>query len=278
VSIVVDGGAVVYGGASSYYPSQPAYATPVSNYQYSYVGSYQNINANTCQGSTAPTTAIAGQTYVYLAHACGAQGLGFTYTLAVAPNGANINAQTGLVTWNVPSNAVNQSYQFLILATNGYNATPMRESFSVYVTGGTPTINTVTTRPTTVVRYIETPTSYTTAPAYANQTVVSVNAGRVVPPTNYQYYGGSAYGAMLPAANVSISTFNIAVRATTNNEMAVSWDTNKPTSGEVVFGYSSQSRGPDLDRTILNYDFTTGEIGGSNTRHEASLGKLEASQ
>jgi hypothetical protein len=61
-------------------------------------------------------------------------------------------------------------------------------------------------------------------------------------------------------------------------EMIVSWDTNKPTTGEVVFGYSSQTRGADLDRTILNYDFTTGQVGGSATRHEANLGKLSTNQ
>jgi hypothetical protein len=175
---------------------------------------------------------------------------------------------------------------------NAYGTVPATQTFVVTVQGGTPKVTTVSTPAKQVVRYVETAPVSTIATNVSyvgeyyptNGRVVTVSAGRVVPPTNYRYaaniydssYAANAYGAVavLPASSVSIDTFNISVRVNTSKEMIVSWDTNKPTRGEVVFGYASQSRGSDLDRTILNYDFTTGELSKVGTRHEANLGRL----
>ncbi len=287
VSIVVDGGVVNYNNnynATNYYPN--------TQYQTTYnVGSvYGNSSVydmNTCSFSVAPKTAIAGQTYTYVARACSANGLPLTYQLVGGPKGAVIDSQTGLLSWSVSPNAINQAYPFVVSARNSYMSTPLLNSFSVSVTGGTPVVTTIANPTKNVVRYIDAPVTtvsttnvasyYPNQYSYTNGQVVNVTAGRVVPPTNYAYYGATAYGAIaaMPATSVDITTFNISVRVSADRQMIVAWDTNKPTKAEVVFGYSSQSRGADLDRTILNYDFTTGEVPGYTTRHEANLGKLD---
>lgn len=314
VSIVVDGGLVNYSANNVYYPTNTNVAYNPSTYypSYSNVGNYNanNYSGNGCFVTTPVTTAAAGQAYIYAARACDS-GYGMSYKLVVAPTGATVDSQTGVVTWYVPTNANNQDYQFVLSATGNYSyTTPALQRFSVTVVGGTPTVTTVTNPVRNVVRYINAPATQTVAavaptvtqvlprvnqvvsyypqqyqPTYGNGQVVTVAAGRVVPPTNYQYvstsnvasYGATAYGALIPttAAAIDINTFNISVRVSADKQMIVSWDTNKPTSGEVVFGYSSQSRGPDLDRTILNYDFTTGKLPTSDTRHEANLGTLD---
>ncbi len=277
VTIVVDGGILGYnqlypnsniGSATQYYPNQ-AY--------------YPSQGISTCSALIPPTYATAGQVYTYLARSCSVYDYPTTYQLTVAPVGAAINPQTGLLTWAVPKNAVNKDYQFVISASNGYTAVPDTQSFTVTVQGGTAEVTTVVTQPKTVVQYVNTPAVPTQNSAanyyYPNtQQNIYVSTGRTVTPVNYQYYQAGAYGTVLPAPAVAISTFNISVRVSADKEMIISWDTNKPTTGEVVFGYASQSRGSDLNRTILNYDFTTGQISETATRHEASLGRLDTDQ
>jgi hypothetical protein len=293
VTIVVDGGVV---------NANPVNANPGSAYAYypNYTGTTGTVYGTSYASTGAPyftTTASAvanaGTTYTYDAEAFDASGQRVTYALTNAPVGASIDANTGFVTWYVPSNAANgQIVSFTVTAMNAYGTMPATQTFTVAVQGGTPKVTTVSAPATQVIRYVETApvSSVTTNVAYtgeyysANNRVVTVSAGRVVPPTNYRYaaniydasYAANAYGAVtvLPASAVSIDTFNISVRVNADRETIVAWDTNKPTRGEVVFGYASQSRGSDLDRTILNYDFTTGELAKTGTRHEANLGRL----
>ncbi len=286
VSIVVDGGSAnYYANNNQYYPNNQV-VTQYSTNTYGYNTNANYYSGNGCIASTPATYAIAGQTYIYAARACNANGYSTMYQLLVAPTGAMVDSQSGLVSWSVPANAVNQDYQFVLSARTNYSSEPVLQKFAVTVSGGTPVVTTVNNPVRNVVRYIQTPAAAPVAPAPTpvvyyptaiNGQTVNVTAGRVVPPTNYQYYGATAYGAMapMPATAVDISTFNIAVRVSTDRQMIVTWDTNKPTRGEVVFGYSSQSRGPDLDRTILNYDFTTGQLSSLDTRHEANLGMLD---
>ena len=300
VSIVVDGGYQTGGG---YIVGQPTYTAPVYNsantygYSYGYGTNVANYNSYGMSGqpyftSSPSTVAVAGGTYQYSARAFDPNGQVITYQLTNGPTGAYINPTTGMLAWVVPTTAVNgQSVPFTITATDGYT-TPATQNFTLMVQGGSPEVTTITNPSKTIVRYIQTPPAqptYTAAPTVTtsnavayyptnyNSGAVVVNAGRVVPPSNYSYYGASAYGAManLPVQAVDISTFNISVRVNSNRQTVVSWDTNKPTKGEVVFGYSSQSRGPDLDRIILNYDFTTGQLSDTGTRHEANLGALD---
>ncbi len=286
VSIVVDGGVVNYNNV--YYPMNSTVVSNPSTYYptYSNVGSY---NTNYYAGSNCSVnvgiskTAIAGQRYTQTLSSCDTSGRPMSYRLVVGPDGAGIVGN--LLSWGVPANAVNKEYPFTISASNGIAIATV--DFKIAVTGGTPVVTTINNPVKNVVRYINAPATtvsdtnvtayYPNQYSYTNGQVVNVTAGRVVPPTNYAYYGATAYGAIaaLPATSVDITTFNISVRVSADRQMIVSWDTNKPTKAEVVFGYSSQSRGADLDRTILNYDFTTGEVPGYTTRHEANLGKLD---
>ena len=288
--------------------------TPNTTYNYyPYGGNYANTTPTTAYNyypyggsrpyfvSTPVTTAIANRTYTYQARAMDSNGAAIRYTLTYGPEGAYMNPTTGLLAWTPPANITgSEPVQFTITATDGQTL-PVTQNFSVAVSGGQPTVKTVYTQPkTTTVKYVMAPAqtvpTQNVAAYYPNQNNVYVTTGRVVTPINYQYsgavggngnavttgnyYSASAYGAFapLPAPAVSIDVFNVAVRVSQNHEMLVSWDTNKPTSGEVVFGYASQSRGDDLNRTILNYDFTTGEQGQNATRHEISLGKLNLNQ
>jgi hypothetical protein len=289
ISIVVDGGVSGnYNSNNVYYPNNTNVAYNPSTYYptYSNVGNY---NANYYAGSNCSInvgiskTAIAGQRYTQTLSSCDTAGRPMTYRLVVGPDGAAVIGN--ILTWDVSANAVNKEYPFTVSASNGIASATV--DFKVTVTGGTPVVTTIANPVKNVVRYINAPATtvsntnvasyYPNQYSYTNGQVVNVTAGRVVPPTNYAYYGATAYGAIaaMPATAVDITTFNISVRVSADRQMIVSWDTNKPTKAEVVFGYSSQSRGADLDRTILNYDFTTGEVPGYTTRHEANLGKLD---
>jgi len=276
VTIVVDGGsnsgmiqqinAPIIGTAAQYYPN------------------YSGVN---CDMNVPPSTALAGQVYVYSVRACNTYGASASYQLTLGPIGSTLNSQTGLLTWTVPKNAVNKEYQFAISTSNGY-LTSAVQNFNVRVEGGVPEVSTIVTAPKTIVRYVNAPvvdSSVTSAQSgatiyYPNGSQnIYVNTGRTVPPTNYGYYSAGAYGTFLPSQVTPINVFNISVRVNNVKEMLVGWDTNIPTTGEVVFGYASQSRGSDLNRMILNYDFTTGLIeGGASTRHEVSLGKLDTNR
>lgn len=286
VSVVVDGGV----SNSTYGNNQPI-ALPSYNSAnvYGYPYGMNSSVGQTYFTNSPSTVAVAGQLYSYSAQVFSPNGRQVTYQLTNAPTGAYINATTGYLTWAVPAATVNnQSIPFTITATDGYS-TVATQNFALLVQGGSPEVATITNPAKNVVRYVRVPAATTPAAAapttnvasyyptaYTGQGMITVNTGRVVQPQNYSAYGASAYGTVnLPLQAVDINAFNIAVRVNSNKEMLVSWDTNKPTKAEVVFGYSSQSRGQDLDRTILNYDFTTGEINDLSTRHEANLGALD---
>lgn len=269
VSIVVDGGAIVT-SASAYYPQVPPTYTAPSTYQYAAVAGCQT------QLSAMPKTAPAGRVFTYVFGNCDSSGRPVTTSLVVGPTGASLT--NGVLRWDIPANAVNTDYTFTVSVSNGI-ATALAD-YTLTVYGGEPQVKTVYGTPKTIVRTIETaPVVTPVATQYYPTTVtapVVVATGRTVVPTNYSYYGATAYGAFAPLAaeHVAINAFNIAIRVNAQKEMIVSWDTNKPTTGEVVFGYASQTRGADIEKTILNYDFTTGERAGVTTRHEANLGAL----
>ncbi len=230
------------------------------------------------------TVAIAGQTYVYAAQAVSPAGTTLRYTLLNGPVDAVLNSSTGVFAWTVPLAAADQTAPVSISVTDGYG-TPVTQSFTMNVVGGQAATRTVVTRSVNTTRASQ-PTATPVSVSYypTNSQTVYVNTGRTVIPsnyvaTNYGVYGASAYGSLiLPGNTLPIQAFNVAVRVNAKNEMIVSWDTNRATIGEVVFGYASHTRGGDTNRTILNYDFTTGSIDGSVTRHEVSLGALSLSQ
>ncbi len=280
VTIVVDGG--VYNANPIALPQVPTtgYVGSV-NYGYNTLAPVSSYYGNTTQPYfvTSPATlATAGTIFRYDARAISSQGRQLVYRLVVAPEGAYLNESTGAIAWAVPANAANdQQAQFTVTATDGYSAMAT-QSFTVAITGGRPTVTTIVNQSPRV-SYVPAPqrsVDYTYNVASANRQTVSVVTGRTVVPTNYTYYGANAYGALtVPTTAVEVQVFNTAVRVNADRETIVSWDTSKPARGEVVFGYASQSRGADLNRTILNYDFTTGQLAGASTRHEASLGRLE---
>ena len=70
----------------------------------------------------------------------------------------------------------------------------------------------------------------------------------------------------------SVETFNVRIVSDANNNTIISWDNNAPTTGEVVFGFTSQ---PADGLSSYSYDFTTGPLLDLNVHHEANLGQLE---
>ena len=214
--------------------------TPVNQPASPSLGGQNVANFGQPYFTTSPSlSATAGQTYVYNARAFDPQGTQLVYSLSYGPTGTYINSTTGVLAWTAPVNAVaNQPYQFTIMATDatGLSAT---QNFSLLVAGGSAS-------QTTVVRYVT-----TAAPTI--QTTTYTNTNTLTAPI---VYAGSA--------------FNISIRANDKQETIVSWDTNAPTKGEVVFGYSSQS-----SSRLLNYEFTTGQAVDFSTQHQTSLGKLQ---
>ncbi len=247
--------------------------------------------------SVAPTSARAGETYIYDAVAFDSDRDQLNYQLVSAPVGAVINQSTGRIVWVVPASAYSgQSYQFTVTAADG-RTTPATQSFTVTISGAAATNIVYYPSSASEIKYVyrdATPTvKYVTASPVQNTTVANsnyypgqaivINAGRTVPTypvssyavsgatanyASYDTYTGSAYGAS------AFRSFNLAVRVQPKGDLMVSWDTSKPSRGEVVYGYSSNPRS-DSWNTILNYDFTTGEQSSPSTKHELSLGKLE---
>lgn len=253
ITVVVAGGVTAPGVT---YPSY-SYSTPSYNTPATYANQYGFV--------TSPSTvAAAGTLYSYSARAVSPTGGVVNYTLVHGPEGAYINPVTGLLTWSVPASAVSgQTIPMTISAATGYNM-PITQDFSLTITGGVPAVK-------TVIVSASAPVSYSAAPVTTGRTILAQQ--------NYVY--SATAGGPLIGRPASIEAFNVSVRAAANGEMIVSWDTNQPTRGEVVFGYNSQARPttaggqllPD-NRAILNYDFTTGILTTNSTRHEVSLGAL----
>ena len=81
-------------------------------------------------GSTTPSTAL----FTYDADATDADGDTITYSLTTAPQGATINAQTGVITWNASAAG---SYNFNVLASDGKGASTV-QAFTLTVKTATP--------------------------------------------------------------------------------------------------------------------------------------------
>jgi hypothetical protein len=174
----------------------------------------------------------------------------------------------------------------VVLADDG-RTDPARQQFTVTVIGGSSATSVYYPSTTSAVKYVyrdvvtapavtvsQVPTTVAYTNGYypvANNTVV-INAGKTVGTYAMQAsYGANAYGIV---SSNGLLAFNVSVRVNDNGEMIVGWDTNKVSKPEVVYGYSSHPRS-DSWNTILNYDFTTGQIENASTKHEVSLGKLE---
>lgn len=288
VTIVVDGGQ-----ARRVVTDTRSYVTSGSNVYSAGVYNIYGYNATTGIAgqpyftTTAPTTVRAGASYIYDAMAFDPNNDQVRYQLVSSPSGAYINQNSGRISWVAPANSYNgQTYQFVVLADDG-RSEPARQQFTVTVTGGTSSATSVyypSATPAVKYVYRDVPTTQTVvAPAvtpttlayntnyYPTNTVV-INAGRTV--GTYAMtasYGADVYGAM---ATNGLRSFNVAVRVAGNGEMIVSWDTNMAAKPEVVYGYASHPRS-DAWNTILNYDFTTGQLDTASTKHEVSLGKLQ---
>ncbi len=245
--------------------------------------------------TTTPTTSVyPGQTFLYDARAVAANGGAVVYTSSLGQSGSFINASTGRVSWVVPSTARSgQQYQFILVATDasGRSAT---QGFTLTVAGFTTAApatytyaqpaqkSTIAAAPTFTAAV---PVTYAAAvPTYSGNyamyypgETVLINTGRTIPTLPIT---AAAYGTNY-AANIydtmgqnALHAFNVAVRTSDKGDMIVSWDTNRQTKAEVVYGYTSHARS-DAWNMILNYDFTTGEMNTISTKHEISLGKLQ---
>lgn len=288
VTIVVDGGQ-----ARRVVTDNRSYALSGSNVYSAGVYNIYGYNATTGIAgqpyftTTAPTTVRAGASYVYDAMALDPNNDQVRYQLVSSPSGAYINQNSGRVSWVAPANSyTGQTYQFVILADDG-RSEPARQQFTVTVTGGTSSATSVyypsaapavkyvyrdvpTTQ--TVVAPVTTPTTLAYNTSYYPANTVVINAGRTVGTYAMQAsYGADIYGVV---SAQSLRAFNVAVRVDERGEMIVSWDTSSPTKPEVVYGYSSHPRS-DAWNTILNYDFTTGQLDAIGTKHQVSLGKLQ---
>ena len=115
--------------------------------------------------------------------------------------------------------------------------------------------------------YISQPQNVTVSAPAQTQTVV---IDRPVQTVSYQPVATS--NVVLTGVN-RIDTYNIIIRTdSTGENTIVAWDNNTPTSGEVVFGLTSQ---PNDTLNQYSYDFTTGVLADISAHHEVNLGKLE---
>lgn len=288
VTVAVGGGSVSRSVMSPYNSGVTVYTAGLYNI-YGTTGSASTLRFTT---SVSNMQVTPGQSFVYDAMATGGNAAATRYTLTLGPDGSFINESTGRVSWVVPAGAYNgQTFNFTVMAQDGLSQ-PATQSFTLTVVGARSSATTVkyvyrdvpvATQPAT------TPVTYTqVAPLYQTQyasmvgsyyptSPVLVSTGRVVATepmiasANYASYTGSVYGSAMPNA---LRSFNIAVRAQEKGDMVVTWDTNKASHSEIVYGYSSHARSDNWN-TILNYDFTTGKIESGAMSHSVSLGKLE---
>jgi hypothetical protein len=290
VTVVVGGGSITRSVMSPYNSGVNLYTAGL----YNVYGSSASISAIRFVSSVSNLSVNPGQSFVYDAMATGGNIAATRYTLTLGPDGSFINESTGRVSWVVPASAYNgQKFNFTILAQDGLSQSAT-QSFTLTVVGAkaaatnikyvyrdVPVTQTVNV-PAAPVTYTQNVAGYQTQYAsvvgnYYPTAPVLVSTGRVVATepmlasANYSGYTGSVYGSVMPNA---LRAFNISVRAQEKGDMLVSWDTNKASQSEIVYGYSSHSRSDDWN-TILNYDFTTGKIEANTMSHVVSLGKLE---
>jgi hypothetical protein len=115
--------------------------------------------------------------------------------------------------------------------------------------------------------FVSPPQNVTVSAPATSQTVV---IDRPVQTVSYQPVATS--NVVLTGVN-RIDTYNIIIRTdSTGENTIVAWDNNTQTSGEVVFGLTSQ---PNDTLNQYSYDFTTGVLADISAHHEVNLGKLE---
>jgi len=190
--------------------------------------------------------ARVGLEYRYAAVAYDRNG-NVAYSLVEAPAGMRINSNSALITWTPTAAQANRSYAVTVKADDGYND-PIYQNFEVFVAGNGTTGTTNTT---------------------SNQgSNVGSGNGSSQTVTNSVVAGG------LVISNVFISStrnVNQPSVAGANCNVTVSWTTNVPSAGQVVYGTVSQ---PNASR--FSYEFAAPERGSLDTNHSVVLGCLSS--
>lgn len=169
------------------------------------------------------------------------------YSLVEAPAGMRINSDSALITWTPTAAQANRSYTVTVMADDGYND-PIYQKFEVSVQGNG---------------------TITTTNSNSNQgSTVSTGNGSSQVAANSVVAGG------LTISNVFISStrnINQPSVAGANCSVTVSWTTNVPSAGQVVYGTVSQ---PNANR--FAYEFAAPERGSLDTNHSVVLGCLSS--
>ena len=186
--------------------------------------------------------ASVGLEYRYAAAAYDPDIDSLTFGLIDGPAGMRVNAATALVTWTPTTSQSNLSHSVTVSVTDGVNQ-PVYQSWQIFVAGAAPAI------------------------------VASNSGTTIIRPTTSAAPAATASRSRLAISNVFISsTRNINNNNTNQNQncdVVISWTTNVPASGQVVYGTQSQPSATNFD-----YEFAAPETGALRAEHNVKIGCL----
>lgn len=190
--------------------------------------------------TVAPTTARVGATYSYLAQARDNDGDVLTYALANSPAGMTIDRLTGLIRFTPLAAQGGQAYAVTVVASDGkYEAT---QNFQIFVEKA-------------AVR------------AVAQNAGASASNGRVA---------GASIAVAEASDESALHAYNIRVDTDEDQNSIITWETTKPSRGQVIYGLATQGDRAGTDFTGAGqYEFATPVSADTSTSHRFVLGKLE---
>lgn len=242
----VTGNNVSYG-----YPNQYGY-----QYQYGYnsgSGNYSNTqtqrpNRPPIIWSSPVRDVTVGQSYNAGINGSDPDGDQLTYALINGPAGMSINASTGYLRWNATNASAGQTFSVTVGVSDGYNA-QVTQSFVITAKnppGAGGSINTG---------------GNTSGGSSTKKTGMASVFGI--------FGGGGEKELAISNINIISGPKTVGDNADRNCEVYVTWNTSKPTSGQVVYGTVSQ-------QSLTNYSYPeTAPEGNSYTKeHAVKLGCL----
>jgi hypothetical protein len=240
-------------GGQYYPPAQYGYNANGTSYAYSYSGYNNGYNSTANSYANRPPVifsspvreAVAGQPYIAGINASDPDQDTLTYSVVNGPTGMYINPNTGLLRWNDTAGKSGQDFPVTVSVTDGRSA-PVTQSFTILVRG-------------------------------SNTTGGTGSTGSQSSSSGSSSYTSSAFGSIFGKSkpkDIVISNVNVISgpkdindKEERNCNVNVSWSTNVPTAGQVVYGTVSQ-------QSLENYSYPNSAPEGNAfaKEHQVKLG------
>ncbi len=240
-----------------YYPATgcgtTAYGYNTASYGYGYnTGASYYPNRQPVIFSSPIREAIDGQSYVAGINASDPDHDQITYALVSGPSGMYIDANTGMLRWNQTSGKAGRNFTVTVSATDGRTA-PVTQTFTIAVRAYG-------------VNGLSTGSSSNTSSGGAGSKSTGYT-GSIFS----SLFGGSSASKDIVISNVNVVSGpkNINDTSVANCNVYVSWSTNVPTAGQVVYGPTSQ-------QNVANYAYPQSSPEGNAyaKEHQVKLGCL----